>query len=124
MSAITTTVEEVRELIKGTVEDSTVLASFIKTANVYVTANLANAGLSAAVLAEVELYLAAHFTAISEEKGGLIKEVIDGTGDTYSDTFTGGLGSTRFGQTAMILDTSGTLTRLGSSRLKAEFRII
>ena len=125
MSAITTTVEEVLELIKTTAENSTVLSSYIKTANVYVTANLATAGLSAAVLAEVELYLSAHFTAIVEEKGGLIKEMMGDSSDTYADKFTKGLGLTRFGQMAMVLDTTGTLARLSANAgMKAEFRIV
>ncbi|PHR87490.1 MAG: hypothetical protein COA78_37085 [Blastopirellula sp.] len=122
--AVLTTVAEVRELITLMAEDNTILHNFINTANVYREANLASSGLSTVVLTEIEKYLACHFAAMAEEKGGIVRETIDDATDVYNNDYGPGLRSTRFGQTAIILDTSGTLAGLASPQNKALFRVM
>ncbi len=122
--AIRTTVRDVRELVPNGAEDNVILNNYIVTANAIVDTYLLTAGLSAAILIEIEKYLAAHFTAIFEEKGGLVKVEIDDATDEYADIYSAGYNSTRFGQQAIVLDSSGTLANLGTGKLKALFRVV
>jgi len=115
---------EVRELIPTSVVDATIVGSFIDTAHVYVDSNLLDAGHSEAMLTKLELYLAAHFLALTEERGGLKGEKVGDASEFLSDIYDFGLKSTRFGQVALTLDTSGTLAAISTSTLKAEFRVV
>lgn len=105
------TSQEVRAVV-DTVPDTLDLDNFIETASLIVTEQLTDPSLSANRKKLIELYLAAHFTAISLERGGLVK---DKTGDgeaEYSDVYEGGFAMTRFGQSAMQLDTTGVLKEI------------
>lgn len=99
---------------------------FIETANLIVTEELADQGLSAARLKQVELYLAAHYAVITLERGGLKSQKINEAEEDYKVIAdkNQGIASTRFGQQAIALDTSGKLGELTSSILKAEFRVV
>lgn len=122
--AARTTITQVRELLDIDAEDSAILHNYIRSATIMVDANLLNVGHSTDVLAEIEKYLAAHFAAMYAERGGLIRDTVSAATSEYSDVFTGGLGSTRFGQHAIVMDTSGTLARIGAPKIKAEFRVV
>ena len=101
------------------------LASMIDTANVYIDTHLSGAGHSASILEKIELYLAAHFVALTSEKGTLKFSKVGDSSDAWDVTELGeGLRATRYGQTALVLDTSGILANKGSSKLKALFRIV
>ena len=102
------TPQEVRAVI-DTVPDSVDLATFIETADLIVAEQVTDTTITAARLKQIELYLTAHFVAISRERGGL---VADDTGESkaeFSDVYEAGFALTRFGQAAMQLDTSGVL---------------
>ena len=102
------TPHEVRAVI-DTVPDSIDLATFIETADLIVTEQIIDPTITAARLKQIELYLTAHFVAITRERGGLTS---DETGDSkvdFSDVYEAGFAMTRFGQLAMQLDTSGVL---------------
>lgn len=115
----------VKEVIETSLSDATVLASMIDTANLYVDTHLVPDGtLSAAVLTKIELYLAAHFVALTEEKGGITRAKMGDADESYANVYDDGFQATRFGQTALILDTTGTLARLSITSAKAEFRVI
>ncbi len=119
------TAEQVKEIIPTSIEDSVILASMIDTANVYIDTHLTEAGHSDAILEKVELYLASHFVAITEEGGALMSSKLGEAADEWETDFLGdGLRSTRFGQIALILDTSGILANVGTSHLKAQFRVV
>ncbi len=78
-----------------------------------------------AILEKIELYLAAHFVALTSEKGTLKFSKVGDSSDAWDVTELGeGLRATRYGQTALVLDTSGILANKGSSKLKALFRIV
>ena len=115
---------EVKEIIETSLEDSVVLSSMIDTANLYVDTHLADAGHSDAVLAKIELYLAAHFVALTEERGSLKGSKMGDASEFLSDIYSEGFKATRFGQTALTLDTTGTLAAKGTATLKAEFRVV
>lgn len=118
--------EQVKELISTELTDSVILASMIDTANVFVDTHLVpDANHGAPILNKIELYLAAHFVAISEEKGAVKFSKVGDASDAFDVSNLGsGFNSTRFGQTALSLDTSGILAAVATSNLKAQFRVI
>lgn len=101
------------------------LQPFITIANLLVTENLASKGLSDDRLTAIGLFLAAHFTTIGIEHGGLARWGIDRNIEYYKeiDPKIQGLGSTHWGQQAMMLDTSGTLSQLTAEK-RALFKVI
>lgn len=83
-----------------------------------------SAGWDADKIDMIQLYLAAHFAVLSEEYGGLAQQVVGESEERYQDIASErGIGSTRFGKTAIVLDTSGTLDALTAKPLKALFRV-
>ena len=62
-------------------------------------------------------YLAAHYIAVTTERGAVSQGVIGDARESQRITVHEGLGMTRFGQTAMALDTSGRLTLLHQTAL-------
>ena len=92
--------------------DLTDISEFIATAHLMVDEQLANKGFSDDRLLRIELYLSAHYVTLREwqlksEKFGDASAQYQGDTGMY-------LSSSRYGQTAIELDTSGTLKRLGT----------
>lgn len=96
---------------------------FILVASALVDAHLASVGLSATMLTEIERWLAAHFACVYDPR---LTEM--GTGPDrvrYEGGATGeGLKSTRYGQQAVALDSSGTLRRLAQGTQLASFEVL
>lgn len=113
--------------VKKIIDTNRDTTTFIATAQLVVDEELLGKGLTTLRLDQIVLYLAAHFTAITEENGGLHRKRMGESDETYKvpgdkDT---GLEFTRFGQQALILDTTGTLAALSANKgLKALFRVI
>ena len=104
-----------------------VYTSFIATANLIVNEDLETSGeYTTSRLTEIEKYLAAHFATIAKERGGLRRDSMGDAAQSYQDISPkfAGLMSTRFGQQAVALDTTGILSSLSTGRLRAEFRVI
>lgn len=99
---------------------------FIATADLLVDEILASSGLSAARLDAIKKYLAAHFIWITET-ASLAQKQVGSTHEvyrTFSDKSTG-LQTSRYGQTALTLDTSGKLAAItANSGMKALFSVI
>lgn len=112
--------EEVKQLI-DTERDMT---PFIDIADLIVSEQLATSGLSSARLKQIELYLAAHYAAITEERGSLKSIKVGEATDTFDTQAGQGLKLTRYGQQAISLDTSGTLKVMGTQTLNAQFRVV
>ena len=109
--------------------DNTDLLPFIEVANLLVNEELASSGLSEDRKTQIELYLAAHFAVITLEKGGLTSKKIGDAEETYQafnarNISVVGLSATRFGQQAILLDSSGKLGALSSKPVKAQFKVI
>lgn len=109
------TAADVQEILDTTLEAS-VINAFINTANTFIEVNLSSANLGEAMLTEIEKWLAAHFLSLRDRR--VKSENIAGE---YSVTYeVGNLGkglmSTTYGQTAVALDTSGTLGSLNMKR--------
>jgi hypothetical protein len=115
---------ELKELVATSKTEQVLEDNFIDTAHQFIEANLLGAGHSEAILKKIELYLAAHFLALTEELGGLVRDTMGDSAQSMANVYKAGLRSTRFGQVALDLDTSGTLARLATSMLRAELRIV
>ncbi len=120
------TAERVKEIIQTSLIDEVIASNMILTANEMVNAHLLTAGHTSKVLELIELYLAAHYVALTEERGGLTESEFGDARERYSDIYQQGVNSTRFGQTALSLDSSGLLAAAisGIEPLKASFRVV
>ena len=115
---------QVKEVIDTSLTDATILASMIDTANLYIDTHLLAQGHSADILEKIELYLAAHIVALTEERGSLRGGKFGDASEFLSDVYSEGFKATRFGQLAVSLDTSGVLAAVSSPQLKARFRVV
>ncbi len=109
--------EQVKKLIASNAD----INIFIDIATNHVDNVLVGQGLSAETLANIELYLAAHFVALTEEAGTVIQKRVGSTSTQYASPETRslkGLNLTRFGATAMVLDTTGTLILANKEKAK------
>lgn len=124
--AVRTDVERVKEIITTSLADEVVASNMIVTAANLVDTHLLNAGHSANTLEQIEMYLAAHLVALTEEKGGLVRSQFGDAEEWFSDQYNTGLRMTRFGQIALAIDSSGILANISASSagLKAQFRIV
>lgn len=113
---------DVKEIIETDLAD-TALHVFINTAHNLVQDALVStsAGLSNARLTDIELWLSAHYLAVGMERQVQSERVGDEWQATYEGKTDMGLNSTRYGQMALGLDTSGKLATLGKQR--ARFKV-
>jgi len=96
---------------------------FILSANLLVDQWLLDKGLSEALLTEIERWVAAHLTCMLDPRESQ-KRMGDQAVSFDQGTLTEGLGWTRYGQQAMLLDSSGTLTAVGTGTTKrTSFRV-
>lgn len=115
------------EQVQTVADVSTDVSLFLTTAQTIVSTHLADKGLSADVIDSITLYIAAHLTVLTTEKGGQRRIKIGESDESYrtpgeKDT---GLAQTRFGQMAMMLDSSGTLASLSANKgLRAQFEVV
>jgi hypothetical protein len=118
-----TTAASVKEIVKirSSVPDTKALNRGITTANLLVSRIVApnydedNEDADAALLVEIETYLAAHFFCIFKprrlmEMAGKVQQTIESRVDL-------GLRVTRYGQQAIILDVSGALAGLADGKV-------
>jgi hypothetical protein len=102
---------EVKEIIETTIDTT----PFIQTATLIVDEDIAPQGLSTARLREIELYLAAHFTTLRERQ--LKREEFGDSENEYLGEVGTDLDASIYGQQAKVLDTSGTLAKLGEPNI-------
>lgn len=93
----------------------------INVASRYIDELLGTSSLTADRLADIELYLAAHLVALSEEGGGVTQQRIGATSIQYAQLRGDKLMLTRFGQTALALDTTGLLDSAQKSKANLKF---
>ena len=115
---------EVKEIIDTSLTGS--LVAFIAAASSIVEDELTGKGLSAARLKEIERYLSAHFVSIKDtSQGQVVSEKIGDAEVKYTQSANAkSLDSSRYGQNAMFLDTSGTLAALGKGNARAQFKVV
>lgn len=112
---------DVKEIIEDISFDT---SSFIDTANVIVNDQIASKISSEELLKRIELYLAAHFVALTAERGGIVRSTFMDASESYADVYKGGFRSTRYGQQALALDYTSTLQAITSGKLTALFRVV
>lgn len=110
--------------VKAIIDTALDTTTFITTAHLIVTEDLDGLGYSDDRLKQIELYLAAHFTALMEENGGLTRRKFGDSDESYALVKGNGLMMTRYGQQAMALDTSGKLKELNNTTLPALFTVL
>lgn len=110
--------------VKALIDTSRDTTSFIAQAVLIYTEDLTLAGHSASRQDLITLYLATHFVAITEERGGLKYSKTGDASESYSDQYGQGLKLTRFGQQAISLDTSGTLASMASTNNTALLTVV
>lgn len=112
---------EVRTLLGA--ESSLEVAPYVATANLLVTEELGSAGLTTDRLTQIELYLAAHFAALTPNapQANMTQGESGEDRIRLGGQFGMGFDQTRFGQQAMAMDTSGNLRRL--QKPKASFSV-
>jgi hypothetical protein len=123
---------QVKEILDTQIEDSVLLANMIDSANLYIDTNLPTSitGHSEETLAKIELYLAAHITLMSTSSGGagggaLKYTKLGDASEAYNTDHLGaGLNASRFGELAIMFDTSGILAGLSTAKLTAQFRVV
>jgi len=86
---------------------------FLTTAQLVVSENLASSGLSDAMLDEITKYLAAHYLAMTDLEGS---DRAGAIAVTYGKALGDFLKATVYGQTALALDSSGTLEEMGNTK--------
>jgi hypothetical protein len=120
------TEQQVRDNLGLVAAETADLTIFIDNATMIVDEELVGKGLSDNRLKFIELHLESHFTVLSIEKGGLTRQKLDEAEEGYRQDFTSkpNLSMTRYGQQALALDTSGSLSKLDSPAGKAEFRVV
>jgi hypothetical protein len=113
--------------VKAIVDFSRDTTPFIETAEIIVTDKLSGKGLTDPILDKITLYLAAHLITLG--RSNLASERLGEAAESYqslgSKAFGSGLGLTPYGQTAMMLDTTGTLASMSAgSKLRATFEVV
>lgn len=121
------TTADIRRVYPDTDSDDTVIQKFIANATSIVSGQLAGKGLTDSTLDLITTYVTAHLMVISQERGGLRRAKLGDVDESYVVPGDGSFAWTasRFGQTAIALDTSGTLAgQASNSGRKAEFRVV
>ena len=117
---------DVRELMLLPEMELSDIEPHLQVAQLIVAEDLASSGLSTERKEKITLFLAAHFAVLALEVGGLTRKDVGESAESYRAVATGDRGymMTRYGQQAMALDTTGTLTSNAQGALKAEFRVV
>lgn len=92
----------------------------IETANLIVNEYLQGEGPSDTLLEEIELYLTAHLVASDDKRTS--QESADGLSFRYEGETGMGLESTRYGQHALLLDTTGKLKQISNQKSALIFK--
>jgi hypothetical protein len=117
---------EIRGIIDTSLSDENI-EDFISTAHLMVTSFLSNRGVVEDLLTEIKKYIAAHLIGASLKdkavsSGAVLEEKIGDASVKYRDSSEAAVGgsfalsdlrSTRWGQTAIMLDPTGVLGTLG-----------
>ena len=117
-----TTVDLVKDILDDTELDEDVIESFINSANVFVTAALGTT-LGTSLLAEIERWIAAHMIVSTRERQS-VKEEAGTAKIQWAGVWGSGLLSTTYGQTAVALDTSNTLSAIAKIKGSASIRAV
>lgn len=105
---------DVRKLVGCSLTDDE-LSVYISVADRLVERELPGKGLSEATMGDIALFLAGHFYVVGAEGGGVTGTSIGAASESYRSFMGDGFMSTRFGQMACALDTSGVLKSMSAA---------
>ena len=103
------TVDDLVEILETELTEAQ-LSAFVNSAHYLIQANLLSSGLSSDVPTEIHKYLAAHFASLRDQR--IESERVADVSMKYQGKTDMGLNATLYGQTALMLDTSGSLANL------------
>ena len=107
---------EVRQIINTSFDP---IYPFLVAANLFVDETLSGQGYEDAYLKEIERWVAAHFIAVADPR--LKSKRIDDAQEDYNIQWAkpeaAGLHTTHYGRTAVMMDTSGILSRMGKRKI-------
>ncbi len=120
------TVEEIKEIFSTTLEDDSITA-FITSAHLFVnnTVAAADSPPDTATLKEIERWVAAHFCCLRDP---IALRMVQGDSEQWSfpasvtTAWSRGLGLTVYGQQAILMDTTNTLSDITTQRRQATYR--
>lgn len=96
---------------------------FINSASLIVDGYLLSKGLSDEILKQIELYIAAHLLSLKDPRTKSVR--VDVLSESYQGQWGLGLNGTSYGQTAILLDSSGTLGALTKNgKITTSFGVI
>jgi hypothetical protein len=111
---------DVRDIMPDSELQDEDVTPFLTGANLIVTQQLGGSGLPDALLAEIERWVAAHFVSAKDKQ--VRSESIGGVTQSYqTGNAASGLGTTVYGERALLMDPTGRLARMG--RLPASFGV-
>lgn len=114
MARATTTT--VRAILDTSLTDAQIL-EYIDIANRLVTRLLGSSDLTAADLLDIETWMTAHLIASTKERQ-VANEKVGDMWVTYQGKYGMSLESTTYGQTALMLDTTGSLQRATKKKIR------
>ena len=103
------TVDDLVEIFETELTEAQ-LSAFVNSAHYVIQNNLLSSGLSSDILTEIHKYLAAHFASLRDQR--IASERVADVSMNYQGKTDMGLNATLYGQTALMLDTSGSLANL------------
>lgn len=109
-----TTAAEVKQIIETSLSDA-IVNGYITSANIFVTNHLGTSTLDASTLEDIERWVTAHMISMTRERQAK-KEKAGSAEVEYGQEFRAGLRNTLYGQTAIALDTTGTLDAIDEGR--------
>lgn len=118
-SGATTTADELREILETDLSDA-ILNAFINAAYAFRVEYLGSAGLSTAILKEIEKWLAAHYASVARERQAASEDIAGEYRVTYTGKTDMYLESTLYGQMAIGFDPSGILANVGLKGISFE----
>jgi hypothetical protein len=112
-----TNITEVKTLLGTSTEASdATIEAYITAANVMVSGMLQPTSLSDSTLTEIEKHIAVHFIVLYLERIAKREKAGEVEVEYYGDYSMNGLQSTPYGQTAIMLDLTGTLRIMDANR--------
>lgn len=110
------TATEVKAILDDSALSDPIVDTYILGANALVTENLAGTSMSADLLKEIERWVAAHLISVTRERQAK-KEGAGGASIEYTGEWGTGLSGSSYGQMAMTLDYTGTLSSLDKKKV-------
>jgi len=109
---------EAEVLDAGGFTDNKGVANALTVAINQVNEVLSGVSMTAQTNHDIKLYMACHYTELTQRQGSLVSNKLGEAREDYADIYSAGLFATRFGQMACMLDVSGKLSAVAQQAVK------